>query len=634
MPIMTKPIKQRGKLRDELPTLKRLLKTIFSNHRGMLVVSFIAILYHSFILMAESLFLRYLVNRYIVPLMHMRHPNFTNLAIVLVIMAVMYLLDVIAVALYTQLMVIVAQKTQLQLREQMFAHMQKLPLSFFDQNDYGNVMSRYTNDVDTLMQMISQSLPALVVAVSDIIFVLIGMITISWELTIISLLILSFSIIYVRFLSSKSTYYFNQQQQKLGQIDSYAEEMLHGQKVVKVFSYEDTAKRHFTKYNNNLAHVSGRANALSMMLFPFIGNLGTILYVLIALIGGFMLIKHVTFLSLGGIVAFLELSMSFIQPIAQISQQLNAIILALAGGHRIFSLLDEPVEIDQGTTTLVNVTQDADGTIHETNDHNHHQWAWKTPTPQGYHYTLLRGEIIFKHVDFSYSNNVDDLQLHDINLVAHPGQKVAFVGATGAGKTTITNMLNRFYEINSGEITYDGINIKDIAKDSLRRSLGMVLQQTNLFTGTISENIRYGRIDATDEEVRAAAKLADADEFIRQLPQGYNTVIKDSGSELSQGQRQLLSIARAAVADPPVMILDEATSSIDTQTECQVQAAMDRLMVGRTSFAIAHRLSTIYNADLIIVVDNGHIVESGNHKQLMQHHGEYYQLYTGSLTLE
>ena len=370
-----------------------------------------------------------------------------------------------------------------------------------------------------------------------------------------------------------------------------------------------------------------------MILFPFICNLGTILYVLIALIGGFMLVKHITLISLGGIAAFLELSQSFVQPIAQISQQLNAIILALAGSRRIFALLDEPVEVDDGTTTLVRVNEQ-NGQLQETNDSHVHQWAWKTPTTQGYHYTPLRGLVQFKHVDFSYSNDPHNLQLHDINLVAQPGQKVAFVGATGAGKTTITNMLNRFYEINHGEITYDGINIKDIAKNSLRQSLGIVLQQTSLFTGTIRENIRYGRLDATDEEIIAAAKLANADEFIRQLPHGYDTVIDGSGSDLSQGQRQMLSIARAAVANPPVMILDEATSSIDTRTERQVQAAMDHLMKGRTSFAIAHRLSTIYNADLIVVVDHGHIVELGNHEQLMQRKGEYYQLYTGSLTLE
>lgn len=609
----------------------RLLKYILQKSHFALFIAFFSVIVSAGAAVIGTLFIQRLIDDYIMPLAKAANPNFTPLWHMIMLMGGIYLLGVIGTLLYSQIMIMTGQKLQKRIRDDMFSHMQKLPLSYFDSNDYGDIMSRYTNDVDTLRQMIEQSFPMFINAIFNIVFTLVAMISLSPFLTIVSLVVFALSILVVRKLSSKSSQYFRLQQKSLGNIDGYIEEMLNGQKIIKVFSHEAQAKAGFDVRNEELRKDASLANGLSTMLFPIMGNVGNILYVLIAVIGGYFAVNQITPITLGEIAAFLQLSRSFSQPIAQITMQLNAIIMGLAGAQRMFQLFDEPVEQDSGNTTLVYVTQNDHGELKETNERTD-QWAWKTVTDEGHtQLTPVLGHIIFEDVSFSYDGK--KTVLHHISLEAKPGQKMAFVGATGAGKTTITNMLNRFYDIESGKITYDGIDIKQIRKASLRLSMGIVLQETTLFTASIRDNIRYGRLNATDEEVVAAAKLANADGFIRNLPNGYDTVIDGSGSDLSQGQRQLLSIARAAIADPPTMIMDEATSSIDTRTERLVQTGMDNLMQDRTTFVIAHRLSTLHNSDVILVIDDGRVVASGTHESLMAQKGEYYELYTGKTAL-
>ncbi|QEA31680.1 ABC transporter ATP-binding protein [Secundilactobacillus malefermentans] len=622
----------RGKIEGSAwKILWRLLRYIFQESHFALFVAFFSIIISSAAAVIGTMFIQQLIDDYITPLTKAANPNFAPLLNMIILMGAVYLLGVLGTLLYTQVMIMTGQRLQKRVRDDMFTHMQKLPLRYFDSNDYGDIMSRFTNDADTLRQMIEQSLPMLVNSVFNVAFTLTAMIILSPLLTVISLVVFALSIFVVRSLTAKSSKYFRLQQKATGNINGYIEEMLNGQKVVKVFSHEEQAKAGFDKRNDALREDASRANGLSTMLFPIMGNVGNILYVLIAVVGGYIAVNHPALLTLGAIAAFLQLSRSFSQPIAAITMQLNVIIMGLAGAQRIFQLFDEPVEQDSGIVSLVSVAVAEDGTLTETANRTDH-WGWKRVDEHGnVTLTRVRGHIQFKDVNFSYDGK--NQILHHITIEANPGEKMALVGETGAGKTTITNMLNRFYDISSGQITYDGIDINQIQKASLRLSMGMVLQDTNLFTASVRDNIRYGRLNATDAEVEEAAKLANADGFIRNLPNGYDTVIDGSGSDLSQGQRQLLSIARAAVADPPVMIMDEATSSIDTRTEKMVQTGMDNLMKNRTTFVIAHRLSTIHNSDDIMVLEDGKIIEEGDHDQLIAKQGKYYELYTGKAEL-
>lgn len=619
-------------------TIQRLLGYITHN-KFLLVVVLVCIFISVGASVASSLFLRVLIDDYIEPLLIQAQPDFSGLLHAILIMAGIFLLGVAAALVYNQVMVIIAQGVLKKIRDDMFAHMQTLPVKYFDSHSYGDVMSHFTNDTDTLRQMITQGLPQIISSVMTIIVIFFSMLSLSLWLTLVTMLFVFFMVLISRYIVTQSRTFFIKQQQSLGDVNGYIEEMINGQRVIKVFCHEEKAKQSFGVKNETLCVNATEANKYSNILMPIMGNLGYLLYIIIAVAGGALGLQGVTnlrlgpanILTLGMIASFLQLSRSFVMPISQVSQQFASIIMALAGAERIFELMDEPAETDEGYVTLVNA-QKQDGQIIESPEYTG-AWAWKHPHGDGtLTYTELQGEVRFFDVDFGY--NPDQLVLHNISMYAKPGQKVAFVGATGAGKTTITNLINRFYDIADGKIRYDGINIRKIRKDDLRASLGMVLQDVNLFTGTVMENIRYGKLDATDTECIEAAKLANADGFIRMLPQGYNTILTGDGSGLSQGQRQLISIARAAVANPPVMILDEATSSIDTRTEAIVQRGMDALMKGRTVFVIAHRLSTVQNADVIMVLENGCIIERGNHDELINQQGKYYQLYTGAFELE
>ncbi len=611
-------------------TARRLMGYIVRGNELRFTVVILSILVSASASVGASVFLESLIDDYISPLLLASNPDFSGLVHALSMMVCLYLAGILCGFLYNWTMASISQRSLKKIRDQLFSHMQDLPIKYFDTHIHGDVMSVYTNDVDTLRQMISQSIPQGISSLVSIIAVLCTMIAMSWMLTLVVLACVACMLLIVRRIAGRSSAYFIKQQAALGALNGYIEEMVEGQKVVKVFCHEQKAKEGFDVLNDKLCECAREANKYANILMPAMNNLGNLQYVIIAIAGGSIALAGGG-ITLGTIAAFLQLSKSFTQPISQISQQLNSIIMALAGAKRVFELMDEPVEQDGGYVTLVNAKYQGDDLVEA--DERTGTWAWKHPHEDGtVTYTRLTGDVRFFDVDFAYEP--DKPILHNISLYAKPGQKLAFVGATGAGKTTITNLINRFYDIADGKIRYDGININKIKKSDLRRSLGIVLQDTNLFTGTVRENIRYGRLDASDEEVEAAAQLANADEFIRRLPEGYDTMLTDNGANLSQGQRQLIAIARAAVADPPVMILDEATSSIDTRTESLVQRGMDSLMYGRTVFVIAHRLSTVQNSDAIMVLDHGRIIERGNHQELIAQRGTYYQLYTGAFELE
>ena len=614
-------------------TVRRLLSYVGRGYLIRFFLVLVCILVSAVASVASSLFLKDLIDVYIMPLLAMDNPVFTGLLHALLTMACLYVVGALCALAYNRLMVTISQGVQKKIRDDLFGHMQTLPIRYFDTHAHGDVMSVYTNDVDTLRQMLSQSIPQVINSLMMIVVTFVSMVVLNLTLTGVVIVCIVCMLLVTRFLAGRSGRYFVRQQVKLGDLNGYIEEMINGQKVVKVFCHEEEAQEGFDRVNDALFESAYKANKYANILMPILINIGNIQYVVIAMVGGALALNGLGGgITLGVIASFLQLSKSLTNPISQISQQLNSVVMALAGAQRIFDLMDEPSEEDHGTVTLVNVSYNKDGALQETSERTN-LWAWKVPQEDGsFAYTKLAGDVRFDDVDFAYEEG--KTILHDISLFAKPGQKLAFVGATGAGKTTITNLINRFYDIADGKIHYDGSSINDIHKPDLRRSLGIVLQDTNLFTGTVRENIRYGNLSATDEEVEAAAVLANADDFIRRLPQGYDTMLTGNGANLSQGQRQLIAIARAAVADPPVMILDEATSSIDTRTEAIVQRGMDSLMTGRTVFVIAHRLSTVRNSDAIMVLDHGRIVERGDHEDLIRQHGLYYQLYTGAFELE
>ena len=627
-----------SKMQFDKTALRRLF-SYMKEYKGQLVFVVICILLSAIASAASSVFLQTLIDDYIVPLLGTNNPVFTGLLKALATIGIIYIIGVLSSFLYSRAMVTVAQGTLKKIRDDMFEKMQRLPIRVFDTRTHGDIMSLYTNDTDTLRQMIAQSLAQLISSVFTIVAVLICMLYTSIWLTIVALLVMLLILQIVKGIAGKVGTFFMLQQKTLADINGYVEEMVNGQKVIKVFCHEEKAKEELGRKNRAWAQSAANANGYANSMMPMMNALGYVQYVIIAILGGFMAIHGMTnlgltgtgTLTLGMIASFLTLSRSLTNPVSQISNQFNSIVTALAGASRIFAFMDEEPETDDGYVTLVNAKEE-NGVLTETAERTG-IWAWKHPHSDGtVTYTKLEGRVVLDSVDFGY---VPDKQvLYDVSLYAEPGQKIAFVGATGAGKTTITNLINRFYDIADGKIRYDGININKIKKADLRRSLGVVLQEVNLFTGTIMENLRYGNPNAIDEDCIAAAKLANADGFIRMLPKGYNTVLKGDGSGLSQGQRQLISIARTAVSDPPVMILDEATSSIDTRTEALVQDGMDKLMKGRTVFVIAHRLSTVQNSDVIMVLDHGHIIERGNHEKLIDKKGTYYQLYTGAFELE
>ena len=611
--------------------VKRLMSYI-GHYKLRFAAVLICIVVNALAMVSCSLYLQTLIDSYITPLLQAATPDFAPLFRSILIMGCIYAVGILACLFYNRTMVSIAQGTLKRIRDEMFEHMQTLPIRYFDTHTHGDIMSHYTNDTDTLRQMLAQSIPQMFSSLITIISVFFAMLFTSWQLTIFVLCFVFIMLQVTGRVAGKSGYYFIRQQKALGDVNGYIEEMINGQKVSKVFCHEEKAKEIFDQKNEELCKDASAANSFANILMPIMGNLGNLQYVLLATIGGTMALGGAGGMTVGTIASFLQLSRSFMNPISQISNQLNMVVMALAGAERIFKLMDEEPEVDEGYVTLVNAKYDENGELTESKERTG-LWAWKHPHGDGtLTYTKMRGEVRFYDVDFGY--NEEKIVLHNISLYAEPGQKVAFVGSTGAGKTTITNLINRFYDLADGKIRYDDININKIKKADLRRSLGVVLQETNLFTGTIMENIRYGKLDATDEEVYAAAKLANADDFIRLLPNGYDTVITGNGGSLSQGQRQLIAIARAAVADPPVMILDEATSSIDTRTEAIVQRGMDALMKGRTVFVIAHRLSTVRNSDVIMVLEQGRIIERGSHDKLIAEKGKYYQLYTGAFELE
>ena len=618
--------KTKGKKRK---TIKRLLKYVTEGYKLQLAVVLVSIIISALVGVIGTQFIKFLIDDFITPLLGSQSPDYSALLNVIMIMAVIYLVGVVCTFTYNRLMVNISQGVLNKIRTQMFNHMQKLPIRYFDSRTHGDIMSTYTNDVDTLRQMLSQSIPQVFSACVSMVAVLIAMLATNLYLTLVVLAMVILMIFVSRYLGGNSSRFFVKQQEDIGKVNGYIEEMMEGQKVVKVFNYEEDSKARFDDLNEQLCDSMTKANMYANILMPCIMNIGNLGYVLVAVIGGILSVNGI--LTIGSIAAFLQYVKAFTNPLGQVSQQMNSIIMALAGAERIFDLIDQEEEVDEGYVTLVNAKME-NGKIVESEERTG-MWAWKHPHKDGrITYTRLRGQVEFENVQFGYEPK--KRILHDISLVAKEGQKVSFVGATGAGKTTITNLINRFYDIQDGKIRYDRINIRKIKKDDLRRSLGMVLQDTSLFTGTIRDNIRYGKLNATDEEVEAAAKLSNADKFIKHLPHGYDTMITGNGEGLSQGQRQLLSIARAALNNPPVLILDEATSSIDTRTEKIVQEGMDKLMKGRTVFVIAHRLSTIKNSDLIMVLDHGRIIERGNHNELIAQKGTYYGLYTGAIEID
>lgn len=618
--------------KNQMKTLKRLLNFVISRHRNACIIVLVLIIISTIANVAGSIFIKSLIDDYITPYLSITNPDFNPLLNAILKMIAIYGIGVIATYAFNKILIKVSQGSLKEIRDTMFEHMEQLPIQYFDTHNHGDIMSIYTNDADTLRQMISQSVPQVIVSAMTIISVFISMLVISLPLTVISVVMVFVMLGASKHVTNKSGKYFFDQQTNLGKVNGFIEEMMEGQKVVKVFTHEQEAKMDFDEVNEQLFQSAYAANKYANILMPIIGNLSYVSYVLVAIIGGVLAINGYADLTVGTLASFLQLNRSFNQPIGQISQQVNMVLMALAGASRIFALMDEEVEIDEGHVTLVNAKEDLNGSLIPV-EHRTGIWAWEHKRPDGsVEYVRLAGDVRFHDVTFGYNDN--KTILYDMNLFAKPGEKLAFVGATGAGKTTITNLINRFYDIQKGSITYDGIDIKLIKKADLRKSLGIVLQDTHLFTGTIMDNIRYGKLDATDEECIVAAKLANAHEFIMHLEHGYQTMLSGDGSSLSQGQCQLLAIARAAVANPPVLILDEATSSIDTRTESIVQSGMDKLMEGRTVFVIAHRLSTIKNSDAIMVLDQGRIIERGDHDKLIKERGTYYQLYTGGLELD
>ncbi len=634
---------KKPRLKNGKQTIKRLLKYVFGPHKLSWIIVLITITVSALSGVLSTMYIETLINDHIEPMLESvklgLEVNFSGLISSIIYIACVCLVGVIATAIHNLVMVKISQKTLKNIRDDMFAKMQKLPIRYFDTHTHGDIMSRYTNDTDTLEQLISQTLPNVISSLFTIVFTFASMLYTSIYLTIIVILTLVLMMFVVKKVGGKSAKHFAMQQRCIGSVNGYVEEMLGGQKVIKVFNHEENAKEDFKRLNDELCDNAYKASKYANMFMPIMGNIGYLQYVLIAIIGGAFAIAGIYNFSLQGfslfnigmLSSFLLLSKSFTQPVSQLSSQINSVVMAMAGAERIFEFMDEEVEVDEGYVTLVNVKEE-NGKIVETDEHTH-RWAWRHPHKDGrITYTDMKGDIVMENVDFGYTP--DKTVLHDVSVYAKPGQKVAFVGSTGAGKTTITNLLNRFYDIKDGKIRYDGININKIKKNDLRKAIGIVLQDTNLFTGTVKDNIRYGRLDATDEEVYSAAKLANADDFIRRLPDGYDTMLTNNGENLSQGQRQLLAIARAAVADTPVMIMDEATSSIDTRTEKLVQEGTDLLMQGRTVFVIAHRLSTIHNSNVIMVLEKGVVIEKGNHEELINAKGKYYQLYTGKFELE